>query len=343
MFRLFLFLGSVTAVAVLGTSSTVAQPKDAEAPKPNYPRVNQTPWWEVDPAWPQRLSGMGWDHVPGVAVDKQDNVYIFTRTSPPIQVFAPDGKFLRSWGSDTLGKAHHLKFDKDGNLWLADIGHHVVRKCTPDGKILATFGIPNEWGVDERRMNKPTDMAIAPNGDVFVSDGYGNNRIVHFDKDGKFVKAWGQLGNGPQDFSLPHSIAMDSKGKLYIADRNNIRIQVYDQSGKLLDSWKNVMVPWGIWISPEDDIWVCGSSPIEWRVDPKYPTAPLGCPPRDQMIVKFDTTGKVKQVWTFPKGEDDKEKPGDLNWVHGIAFDSRGDLYLSDIIGKRVQKFVLKK
>jgi streptogramin lyase len=326
------------------TSTLTAQP-DAkkEAPKPDYPRVNLAPIYEVDPAWPQRPSGVSWDHVPGVAVDAKDNVWIFTRTTPPVQVYTADGKFVKSWGSDTVGKAHHIRIARDGNLWCADTGHHIVRKYDPDGKILATFGMPDEWGVDERRMNKPTDVAEAPNGDVFISDGYGNNRIVHFDKDGKFVKAWGKLGNGPEDFSLPHSIVMDSKGRLYIADRNNCRIQVYDQSGKLLDSWANVMVPWGLWISPQDEIWACGSTPSAWKVDPKYPTAPLNCPPKDQVIMKFDTTGRVRQVWSLPKGEDDKEKPGEVNWLHMIAFDSKGNFYAGDVIGKRVQKFVVQK
>lgn len=343
-----MFLVAVPCVLLVATADTGAQTPAApksEAPRPDYPKVNLTPSFKVDPTWPQRPTGMSWDHVPGVAADAKDNIWIFTRTKPPVQVYAPDGKFIKSWGSDTVGKAHHIRFDKDSNVWLADIGHHVVRKYDQNGKILATFGIPGEWGVDERRMNKPTDMAFAPNGDVFVADGYGNNRVVHFDKNGKFVKAWGKMGNGPEDFSLPHSIVMDSKGKLYIADRNNNRIQVYDQSGKLLDSWADVMTPWSLWISPKDEIWACGSTPMEWlkEPDPKFPLAALGCPPKDQIVVKFDTTGRVRQMWSFPKAEDDKEKPGELNWVHGITFDSKGNLFLGDVIGKRIQKFTPQK
>jgi hypothetical protein len=280
--------------------------------------------------------------MPSVAVDKDDNVWIFTRATPPVQVYSADGKYLRGWGDDFIKTAHHLKIDRDGNIWIADAGLHVVRKCTPDGKVLMTLGTPDERGIDEKHLNMPTDMVVSPTGDIFVSDGYGNSRVVHFDKDGKFVKAWGTLGIGPRQFSIPHAIAMDSKGRLYVADRNNIRIQVYSQEGELLDSWKDVVVPWGFWMTDKDEVWVCGSSPSPWRVDPKYPTAPLGCPPKDQVFMRFDPSGKLLQLWTIPKGEDDKERPGELNWVHGIALDSKGNIYAGDIIGKRIQKFVRK-
>jgi len=141
---------------------------------------------------------------------------------------------------------------------------------------------------------------------------------------------------------LPHSIVCDSHGRLYVADRNNVRIQVFSPQGKLLAVWKDILVPWGLWVSPKDEIWACGSSPMPWRLDPKYPTAPLGCPPKDQVLMKFNTDGKLLQLWTVPKGEDGQEKPGELNWVHGIALDSKQNIYCGDIIGKRLQKFVPK-
>jgi hypothetical protein len=108
----------------------------------------------------------------------------------------------------------------------------------------------------------------------------------------------------------------------------------------LLDSWRDVIVPWGFWVTPQDEIWVCGSSPQPWRFKMKYATAPLGCPPKDQMLMKFDTSGRVRQLWSVPKGEDGNEQPGDLNWVHSLAVDSHGNIYAGDIIGKRAQKFV---
>ena len=318
------------------------KPKE-ESKLPNFPRVNLAPWYEVDAKWPQKPAQYEWGHVPGMAVDAKDNVWVFTRAKPPIQVYTAEGKFVRAWGDDTIGNAHHLKIDKDGNVWVADIGLHVVRKFSPGGEILFTLGTPGQFGEDEKRLNKPTDMAITPSGEVFVSDGYGNNRIVHFDAKGKFVKAWGKMGVGPTEFSLPHAIALDSQGRLYVADRNNTRVQVYDQSGKLLDSWQNVIIPWGFWVSPKDEIWVCGGSPMPWREDPKYPGAPLNCPPKDQVLMKFNTAGKLLQLWTIPKGEDGKEQPGDVNWLHCLALDSKGNIYVGDIIGKRAQKLVLQK
>jgi DNA-binding beta-propeller fold protein YncE len=337
----------VPVLTLVFTCPLLAQQKPEKPPAklvlPDFPRVNLAPWYEVDakwPAWPEQYEAAA---VPGIAVDGQDNIWVFSRSKPPVQVYRPDGKLVRAWGDDTIGSAHHLKIGPDGNVWISDIGLHVVRKFSPGGEILLTLGTPGKTGDDEHRLHAPTDMAIASSGDVFVSDGYGNNRIVHFSADGKFVKQWGKLGVGPTDFSLPHAIAIDSQGRLYVADRNNVRVLVYDPSGKLLDTWSNVIVPWGLWMLPNDELWVCGSSPMPWRDDPDYPGAPLSCPPRDQILMRFNTAGRLLQLWTVPKGQDGKEQPGDVNWIHCIAADSQGNLYLGDIIGKRAQKFILQK
>ncbi len=335
-----LLLAGTITVSLLCPQATVAQSKKDD--RPSYPRVDLAPWYEVDPSWPQRPAHCKWADVPGIAVDTKDQVWVFTRTNPPVQVYTASGKFVRAWGEDIVGRAHHIKIDHGGNVWVSDIGLHIVRKCTPEGKVLLTLGTPGEKGEDAKHLNLPTDMAVAPNGDIFVSDGYGNARVVQFDKNGKFIKAWGSLGTGAQNFSIPHAIEIDSKGRLYVADRNNVRVQVYDQRGKLLDSWRDVIVPWGFWLSAKDEIWVCGSSPMQWRIDLKYPTAPLGCPPKDQVLTKFNTDGKLLQLWTAPKGEDGQERPGELNWVHCLALDSKGNIYAGDIIGKRAQKFVRK-
>src|SRR5919197_1878160 len=119
----------------------------AEKPSnPDYPRVNVATSYEVDPSWPRRQPGMPWGHVPGIAVDREDNVWVFTRTNPPVQVFTADGRFVRAWGEGIVGSAHHIKIDRSGNIWLADIGFHVVRKCTPEGKVLLTIGTPGSRG-----------------------------------------------------------------------------------------------------------------------------------------------------------------------------------------------------
>lgn len=313
-----------------------AEPKLLKTPADDPPRINMTVWYEVDPTWPERPPGIEWGQTSGIAVDAKDQVYVFTRAKPPVQVYSTQGKLLRTWGDDVIHTAHYLRVAPDGTIWAADVGNHAVFQFTPEGKLLKTLGTPGEPGEDATHLNRPTDMAIAPSGDVFVTDGYGNSRIVHFDAKGRFVKSWGTLGIQPGQFSLPHSIVVDSQGRLYVADRSNVRVQVFDPQGRFLAEWRHLLVPWGLWISPKDEIWACGSSPMTWGPAP----ALLGCPPKDQLFMRLDTTGRVQQLWTLPKGEDGKEKPGEVNWVHGIALDSQGNIYACDIIGKRAQKFV---
>ncbi len=340
----YLFLFSVSLVSAFICSCVSSVFKTAEEPPEEnpYPVVNVAPYYVADAAWPKRQEDMPWGHMPGVAIDKDGNVWCYTRAQPAIQVYSPTGDLVKSWATEENSTAHQIKIDKDGNVWLADIGLHLVRKFSPEGKELMHIGTPGELGKDETHLNKPTDMAIASNGDVFISDGYGNARIVHCDKDGKFIKAWGTLGNTDGRFSIPHAIAIDSKDNIYVADRNNVRVQVYNTDGKLTDSWKNVVVPWGFCITPNDDVWVCGSTPMKWRFNPKYPTAPLGCPPKDQVFMRFRPDGRLLQMWAIPKAVDGKEKPGELNWVHCLAVDKTGNIYSGDIIGERMQKFVRK-
>jgi DNA-binding beta-propeller fold protein YncE len=323
-------------IALLG-AVLVLLPSHAAEPK--YPKVNVAVAYEVDPKWPQRPADVKWDMTPGIAIDKNDHVYVYTRAEPPIQVYDTNGKFLRAFGQGVVKSAHHIKIDPEGNVWAADIGYHQVHKFTPDGKHLMSIGTRDQPGRDTTHLNMPTDMAITPAGDVFVSDGYGNARVVHFDRDGKFVKEWGELGSKPGQFSIVHAIAVDSKGKLYVADRNNVRVQVFDQKGTLLDVWNNLITPWGFCVTKDDDIWVCGSSPMQWRKEDDT----LGCPPKDQVFMRFNSSGKLLQLWTVPKGADGLEQPGELNWVHCIAVDSKGNLYAGDIKGKRAQKFVRKE
>ena len=340
----FVFVASLLLARAVSFAADATKPPAAEANAlPDYPRVNLAPVFEVVPGWPQRPPDATPAAVPAIALDREGNVWIYTRANPVVQIYAPDGRYLRGWREENAKTVPHgLKFDADGNVWLVDCGLHVARKFTPDGKLLLTLGTLGEPGEDERHLRAPTDITFTPNGDIFIADGYGNSRVVRFDKTGRYLKAWGKLGTKPGEFSIPHAIASDSKGRLYVADRNNVRIQIFDGDGKLLDVWPNILVPWGFWVSPADEIWVCGSSPMPWITDPKYPTAPLGCPPKDQLFMKFNTAGKVLEHWTLPKGEDEKEKPGDLNWLHVIALDAKGNIYAGDIIGKRVQKFLRK-
>jgi hypothetical protein len=316
----------------LAAPSAVAQPA--------YPKVSLAVGYKVDPGWPDASKGADRVRVvTGVAVDRKDRVWVVNTLDPPVRVFSPDGKLLNAWGEGRFKNPHFLRVDPEGNVWVADYGLHVVRKFTEAGELLLTLGTPGEPGEDASHFFRPTDIAFVPGGDLFVSDGYGNNRVVRFDARGKFVKAWGKLGVKAGELSQPHSIVSDSKGRLYVAERNNCRIQVFDQDGRSLAQWRNLINPWGLWISPRDEILVCGSSPARWG-----PAANLGNPPRDQLVMKFDTDGRVHEVWAFELCQHGERAPGCLDWAHGIAADSKGNLYLGDVADKspshRVQKFL---
>ena len=176
---------------------------------------------QVDTTWPQKPEGFQWAQMPGITVDNKDLVYIFTRNSPALQVYKTDGTFMGAWNSGDPSGAHFIRIDPDGNVWTANIVDHIVRKFTPDGKHLLTLGKVGVAGTDKEHFDKPTDMAVLPSGDIFVTDGYGNRRVVHFNAKGEYVNEWGQEGSQPGEFALPHSIVADSKERLYVADREN--------------------------------------------------------------------------------------------------------------------------
>lgn len=338
---------SVRLVLLTGAWALAAWSDGAAVGRAQNPSWAKNPTiieYDVDPNWPARpdaISGKGW--VSGLAIDSKDQVWFFRKGPDPVQVYTTDGRFVRSWGKGRFVNPHHLRIDHEGNIWLCDFGLHIVQKYTPEGKLLMTLGVKGEKGNDERHFNMPTDMAIAKNGDIFVADGYGNRRIVHFNRDGKFIKAWGEYGSKPGRFILPHAIVIDSQGRLYVADRNSARIQVFHQDGEFIEQWANVIMPWGMSITDKDEIWVCGSSPHWWRRHGKYPEY------KDQMFVRFSTDGKVRQLWTIPLGDigTDKNhpdvsrlKPGEAVGVHCIAQDRQGNLYVGDIYGERAQKFI---
>jgi DNA-binding beta-propeller fold protein YncE len=202
----------------------------------------------------------GWKigRVSAVATDSAGNVYMFQRgpKADPLIVFDKRGRYLRSWGRGAFGVPHGLRIDKDDNVFVTDIGRHQVMKYTKTGELLMTLGTKNITGEDEKTFNKPTDIAFAKNGDFYVSDGYGNSRIVKFSSSGKFLMTWGKPGRGPGEFQVPHSIQVDSKGQIYISDRENNRIQIFDGNGKFLKQWNHLGSTQGIMILPNDDMWI---------------------------------------------------------------------------------------
>lgn len=300
--------------------------------------------YDADPSWPNQpdtVAPFGW--VSGMAIDDLGHIWVFNRGEEPVQVYTPEGELVRTWGKRDFSDPHHIRIGPDGNIWVADFGLHIIQKYTPQGELLMTLGVRGEKGNDETHLNMPSDMAVTRAGDIFVTDGYGNRRIVHFDKEGRFVKAWGEYGTGPGQFVLPHAIVVDSKGLLYVADRNSGRIQVFDQDGNHHATWANLIMPWGLSVTADDEIWVCGSSPHWWVRDgyaPEY---------KDQMFMRFNRDGAVQQIWTVPLGDvgPDKNNPetshlkhGETVGVHCIVQDAKGNLYVGDIYGERAQKFI---
>jgi len=176
---------------------------------------------------------------------------------------------VASIGAGMTNFPHGLFVDKDGNVWITDGREdrnkktgHTVMKLSPDGKVLMTLGTPGQAGNDATHFNAPSDVVVAPNGDIFVADGHGegtNERIMKFDKTGKFIKAWGKKGQGPGDFDCPHTLAFDSRGRLYVGDRQNNRIQIFSQDGAFIAEWKQFGRPSGIFIDGNDVMYVADS------------------------------------------------------------------------------------
>jgi len=214
------------------------------------------------PGWGQLPAPLKWGEVPNVAIDPKGTVFVFTRTEPPVVELTPAGKLVKTWGQGMFVWPHGIRFDRDGNLWItdgrADKGNgQMVYKMTTDGsKVLMTLGTKGVSGDGPNQFNGVTDVAIAPNGDIFVADGHVNSRIVKFSKDGTFIKEWGRKGSGPGEFNLPHSIVFDSRGRLLVADRSNKRIQLFDQNGTFLEEWKQFGEASGLYIFPDDTLYV---------------------------------------------------------------------------------------
>jgi streptogramin lyase len=192
--------------------------------------------------WAQLPAGSAWGGLTSwVAADGKGTVIVLVRKAPYFRVFTTDGKFVKSWGDEDLFvEAHSAQFDRDGFIWATDPNGHVVHKFSPDGKLIMTLGKKGMAGDNSSHdtFNRPNAVAFAPNGDVFVSDGYVNSRVVQFSKDGKFIKIIGGVkGNGPGQLQLPHGVAIDSKGRLLVSDSDNKRIAVFDKDGKFIENW----------------------------------------------------------------------------------------------------------
>jgi DNA-binding beta-propeller fold protein YncE len=283
--------------------------------------------YRVEDDWARLPAGWAFGEVAAVAVDKRDHVYVFSRGAHPMTIFDRDGNFLRSWGEDIFKRAHGLHAADDDTIFCTDDGDHTVRRCTLDGKVLLEIGVPGQPSryMSGKPFNRCTHTALSPTGDIYVSDGYGNACVHKYSPDGKLLLSWGSPGTEPGQFNLPHNICCDEDGWVYIADRENHRVQVFDGKGGYEAQWNNLHRPSAIFMRgarcscPYCYIGECG--PV-LPINRKAPN--MG--PRLSIVTKKD--GKV----VAKLGDRDEQNwPGQFISPHGIAVDSRGDIYVGEV------------
>lgn len=217
------------------------------------------------------------------------------------------GAFLRSIGEGLFTHPHGLRIDDDDKLWTTDDGSHLVLKQSSAGRVLLVLGRKDVAAESDWLFNQPTDVAFWKNGEVYVADGYGNSRVVQFDREGKFLKAWGKYGTGPGEFNLPHTVAVDSQGKVYVGDRENKRVQIFDAEGNFLTEWTGIGYPYGLFIATDQHVWM---------ID--------GCYDR---IIELDQSGKILGAVGEPG-----HAPGQLAWGHFMAVGKDGKIYVADVL-----------
>jgi DNA-binding beta-propeller fold protein YncE len=280
--------------------------------------------YEVVENWAKLPDGWGFKEVAAVGVDANDNVYAFNRGEHPMMVFDRHGNFLRSWGEGVFPRAHGITASPDGTLFCTDDGDHTVRKCTLEGKVLFTLGMSGKPApfMSGEPFNRCTHVALDPrSGDFYVSDGYCNARVHKYSPDGKLLFSWGESGTEPGEFNIVHNIATDSAGWVYVADRENHRIQVFDANGKFETQWVNMARPCGLYIDQASDIAYVGELGVAIGSNAQA----NGVGPR---ISLYDTKGNVlARLGNKPEGE----APGQFIAPHGICIDSRGDIYLGEV------------
>jgi DNA-binding beta-propeller fold protein YncE len=287
--------------------------------------------------WEQLPDGWGFGEVAGVATDAHGRVFVFNRGEHPVIVFDRDGKFLTSWGEGLVVRAHGITIGPDDAVYLTDDLHHTVRKFTPDGKLLLTLGTPGRPsdtgidGIDYRTIrrtgppfHRPTNVALAADGSLYVTDGYGNACTHKFAPDGRLLFSWGGPGSGPGQFNLPHGIALDREGLVYVADRENSRIQVFDPSGNFLSQWTDVARPMQVCIDGGDNVLV---AEVGFRAG-LFPWTDPGPNPVGARVSVFDRRGTLLARW----GGNEPEAVGDFFAPHDLCIDGHGDLYVGEVV-----------
>jgi DNA-binding beta-propeller fold protein YncE len=282
--------------------------------------------WATVPKLPHRLvrdwaklpTGWNFGETAGVATDAQDNVWVFHRGKNQVIQFDKTGKMLRSWADVPAVSAHGIKVGPDGAVWLVDVAGHSLMKFTPEGRlqlVIAQAGRAAGGNDSPYAFNKPASLGFRPDGGFYVADGYGNSRVIEYSKDGEYVRHWGRPGTGDGEFNLVHDVTMDKAGRIYVGDRSNARVQVFDQQGKFIEKWDGLGQPWGlVYAEKENALYMCDG--------------------QNNRILKLGLDGKVLgQLGDFGKA------PGKLDYPHYLAVDSEGAIYVAEIKNWRVQKF----
>lgn len=295
--------------------------------------------YEVVDNWAKRPKYWSFADVAGVGVDSQDRVYVFNRSPHPVMVFDKEGNFIRSWGEGIFSRPHGAFIDQTDSIWCTDDADHIVRKFDTNGNLLLTIGTSgfrSDTGYDGKNLNsikragppfnRPTKAVIAPSGELYVSDGYGNARIHKFSQEGKHLLSWGEPGSGPAQFALPHCVVVDKQGRVYVADRENRRIQVFNKDGESIAIWAGLERPTDMVI-----------------VNDKY----LFVAELNHRVSIWDLSGNVLVHWGGQEGA--SNDAGLFMAPHTIAIDSRGVLYVGEVCdtvagydrgSRTIQKFI---
>ncbi len=259
----------------------------------------------------------GWNlqETPGVALNSRGHIFVFHRGPHALMECDGAGKFVRTIGEGLFTRAHGLRIDGEDNIWTTDVGSHIVLKFNPEGRVLMVLGREDNAGETDRLFDRPADVAFGPAGEIFVADGYGNSRVVKFDKHGKFIKAWGKAGTMPGEFNLVHTVAVGPNGRVYVGDRENERVQIFDLDGNFIEEWTHVGHPWGLDLTP-DNVFLMTDGYAD-------------------RVSKIDLAGNVLGTFGGPG-----KAPGEFSYAHWIAVGPEDEFYVAEILNWRVQKFV---
>ena len=293
--------------------------------------------------WPRLPQDFIMGNPTGLGIDSNQNVFVFHRAGREwpadnimpaekissktiLQLDKDNGTVINSWGDNFFTLPHGLTVDKDDNIWVTDVGSHQVFKFSHNGALQMTLGEANIPGNDTGHFNAPTDVAVTKDGSFYVSDGYGNNRIVKFSATGQYLFEWGHKGDAAGEFNLPHAIELDGEENVYVADRENCRIQVFNSNGELLQQWA-------------DESFGTMSSIVFNKAGANFFAAEFftaGFEPEKYVsdIISFTADGKFTRRSSLVN----EELRGIDCWYHNIATDNRGDIYITDILQNRVQK-----